>query len=640
MIIATAGHIDHGKTSLVRNLTGVDTDRLPEEKKRGMSIDLGFAYAPSGHGQILGFVDVPGHERFVRNMIAGVSGIDFALVVVAADDGPMPQTYEHIAILDILGIRAGAIALTKIDRSDAETLALVREEIDEMLAATNLAGAPVFALSNNSGEGIAALRAHLNSVAHAMQSRSVRGAFRMSIDRAFTVEGSGLVATGLVSSGKAAPGDHLLVSPAGVVVRIRGIHAQNRKSEHGLAGERCALNIAGSRLSSASIGRGMWLVAPQLDALVDRFDARLRLLKSEKKSLRHWTPVHLHIGAADIPARVAILQGKAIEPGESALVQIVMSDTASVLAGDRFIVRDQSAQRTLGGGSVIDPFAQARGRGRPERVKLIEALEQDNPRDALRCAVAVSPQGFAIGAFALAHNIVDAGEMNALTTELKLHLAGEGRDTLAFSNEQWSSWRQMAVESIGRSPANKSADGVPIETLFRMLDRKLTITALEAMLADAVSQGQLQHAGGGWRIAETKLSLSAADLPIWTKLLPMIEDDGLRPPTVSELAARLGLNVKTIDGVMRRAARLGLAIQISPNRFYRPDRLRALAEIAEAAAGQSPSGQFDARAFRDASNIGRNLTIEVLEHFDRMGLTRRIGDMREIRRPSPKLKWG
>lgn len=643
MIIATAGHIDHGKTSLVRRLTGIDTDRLPEEKKRGMSIDLGFAYASLGSEELLGFVDVPGHERFVRNMIAGVSGIDFALVVVAADDGPMPQTFEHMAILDLLGVRAGAVALTKTDRVDLEQIEFVAEEINEMLAPTHLAGAPIFPISNITGAGVEQLLAHLKFVAAKSHMRTTDGAFRLTVDRAFTIEGSGLVATGAASSGSVSSGDRLVVSPSGVEVRVRSIHAQNRKSDHGSAGQRCALNIVGSRLSNTSVRRGMSLVAPELYAPSSRFDARLTLLKGEKRPLRHWAPVHLHVGAADIPARIATLQKKAIEPGESSLVQIVLSEPTSVLAFDRFVVRDQSAQRTLGGGLIVDPFAKARGRGRPERVKLIEALGQNSLHDALRDAVALSPTGFSIGEFALARNVVSrsgVASIESLAMDLELRVVGEGRDSIAFSREQWAGWRKQAVEAVARSPASKSLDGVSIELLFRLLDRKLSVIALESILGEAVAEGILQHAGGGWRTPDAKLSLSAVDLPIWTKLSALIEHDGSRPPTVSEMATRLGQSAKSIDGVLRRAARLGFLVQVSPNRFYTPNRLRELAEIAEALARTSQNGSFDAKAFRDASRIGRNLTIEVLEHFDRIGLTRRAGDLREIRRPSAQLKWG
>ncbi len=252
MIIATAGHIDHGKTVLVKALTGVDTDRLPEEKRRGVSIDLGFAYDTFGDGTRVGFIDVPGHERFVRNMLAGVTGIDFALLVVAADDGPMPQTVEHLAILDLLGVTAGAVALTKIDRVSAERVAEVRGQIETILARTGLAGIPVFPVSGMTGEGIPALRQHLAEAAAAHAERSRPGHFRLAVDRCFTLTGAGVVVTGTVFSGSVAVGDRLMLSPRGLAVRVRAIHAQNQQAERGAFGDRCAINITGSGATSST----------------------------------------------------------------------------------------------------------------------------------------------------------------------------------------------------------------------------------------------------------------------------------------------------------------------------------------------------------------------------------------------------
>ncbi len=261
MIIATAGHVDHGKTSLVRAITGVDTDRLPEEKARGLTIDLGFAYHDLANGQRLGFVDVPGHERFIRNMLAGVSGIDYALLVVAVDDGPMPQTEEHLAILDLLGVTQGAVALTKIDRVDRTRVEEVAELTQLMLEPTGLAAAPVFPVSALNGEGVQALQSHLEGTAEAVAARVPSGNFRLAIDRTFTIQGAGLVVTGTVFSGAVALGDQVVLSPLGLPVRVRGIHAQNRSASQGQVGERLALNIAGANVDKSLVHRGDWILA-------------------------------------------------------------------------------------------------------------------------------------------------------------------------------------------------------------------------------------------------------------------------------------------------------------------------------------------------------------------------------------------
>jgi selenocysteine-specific elongation factor len=383
MIIGTAGHIDHGKTALVRALTGIDADRLPEEKARGITIDIGFAYRPVEGGETLGFVDVPGHERFVHNMLAGAVGIDFVLFVVAADDGPMPQTREHLQILDLLGLTGGIVALTKADLVTPERVGDVAQQMRTLLAPTGLASAEILPVSSVTSAGVAALEARLLSAAASLPPRPAAGYFRLAVDRSFTLAGAGTVVTGTVFAGQLAVGDHLLLSPSGLEARVRGIHAQNQAAERGRAGQRCAINLAGAQIDKDKIQRGDWLLAPPLHAPTDRFDARLRLLASETRPLRHWTPVHLHLGAAHVPARVALLDAEMLTPGEEALAQIVPDRPIGALHGDRLILRDQSAQRTIGGGTVLDPWPPARGRRKPARLAALRALEQPNAASAL-----------------------------------------------------------------------------------------------------------------------------------------------------------------------------------------------------------------------------------------------------------------
>ncbi|HXF66827.1 MAG TPA: selenocysteine-specific translation elongation factor, partial [Burkholderiales bacterium] len=358
MIVATAGHIDHGKTTLVKALTGVDTDRLPEEKARGISIDLGFAYLPLESGEVIGFVDVPGHERFIRNMLAGVCGIDFALLVVAADDGVMPQTVEHLHILDLLGVRRGLAVLTKSDRVPPERLAQVRVEVAELLATTRLAGIPVLATSAVTGAGVEELRRALVEAAAQQARRSAEGQyFRLAIDRAFIIAGSGTVVTGTVFNGSVAPGDRLVISPRGTPVRVRALQIRGEPASRAQAGQRCALNLSGADLET--VARGDWVLAEPIHAPTQRLDARVTVLAAETRALRHWTPLHVHLATADVTARIAIPGGAEIAPGASALVQLVLEKPIGALNGDRFILRDQSARRTLGGGVVLDPFARA-----------------------------------------------------------------------------------------------------------------------------------------------------------------------------------------------------------------------------------------------------------------------------------------
>ena len=375
MIVGTAGHIDHGKTTLVRALTGVDTDRLQEERKRGISIELGYAYTPLDNGDVLGYLDVPGHERLVHTMVAGACGIDFALLVVAADDGVMPQTLEHLAILELLGVSHGAVALSKADRADEQRLQTVQQQITRILASTTLRAVPIFALNATepNDPGTALLRRYLHDMAVRLPTHRDERLFRLAVDRVFTLTGHGTVVTGTVFSGQVQTGDTVLVMPAGMPVRVRSIHTQNRASERGSAGERCALNLVG--IDKSAISRGNWLAEPGIFAPTTRIDVRLHLLPNCGLRLDSWSPVHVHLGTTHRVAHVALLESASVSAGQSVRIQLVFDTPICTIPGDRFIVRDAQAIHTVGGGVVLDPFAPARKRRSSERIGYLDALE-------------------------------------------------------------------------------------------------------------------------------------------------------------------------------------------------------------------------------------------------------------------------
>jgi selenocysteine-specific elongation factor len=605
VIVATAGHVDHGKTSLVRALTGVDTDRLPEEKKRGLTIDLGFAYLDQ-----LGFVDVPGHERFVHNMLAGVAGIDCALLVVAADDGPMPQTREHLAILDLLGVPRGAIALTKIDRVAPSRIDEASAEIGALLAPTRLAGAPVFAVSNITNSGIPELLAFLKRAANEVAERKAGGNFRLSVDRCFTIAGAGLVVTGTALSGGIAAGDEVRAPLAGASARVRSIHAHNVPAASGRAGQRLALNLAGLQ-SNARIARGDWIVAGALPPPVARFDVRLKNILEHP--LKHWTPVHVHLGAADVLGRVAVLEDKEIAPGKAALVQLVLEKPIGALRGDGFIVRDQSSRRTLGGGSVIDVFPPARGRAKPERLAQLAAMEIDDDARALEALLALSPAGVDLARFAANRNL-------------------PAMSGWRFSDAHRLALREKALASIAAWHARSPDTVGPPEA--RILDgMRLPREVVIALAGELAAEGAIVREALGVRLPSHRVELSASDMALWQKVEPALKEAGLRPPPLGDLAVQLGVDPKRLEAALSRAARQGTVVRVSKNRFFLPDALGRLEEIARAELRSG--GSITAAAFRDRSGIGRNLTIEVLEYFDRIRFTRRVGDARVIRGQSP-----
>ena len=633
MIVATAGHIDHGKTVLVKALTGVDTDRLPEEKARGMSIDLGFAYAGVTGGPVLGFVDVPGHERFVRNMIAGVTGVDFALLVIAADDGPMPQTEEHLAILDLLGVGRGAVALSKIDRVSPDRVAEAKAEIEIVLAGTVLEDAPVFQVSGITGDGIAELRTHLEDAARTVGERAARGNFRLAIDRAFTVAGAGLVVTGPVFSGSIRTGDGLVVSPAGYKVRVRGIHAQNREAEQGTAGQRCAVNIAGPDLRNAEIRRGAWLVAEEAHVPTARFDARVRLLPGEARALRHWTPVHMHLGAADMPGRVAVLKGGPIAPGTDGLVQIVLDQPTAALHGDRFILRDQSARRTIAGGRVIDPFAPARGRARPDRLAKLAALEREAAADALAGLLGLSPLGADLAGFARARNLPPE-DSETLYGSVPMRRMGD----IGLSETHWEKLQQDTLAALARGHERAPGrGGLEDATLRREVSLRLPVEVFDAVVTALVDAGKVVREAAFLRLPRHRAVLAPKDAALWKRIRPLLEDSGVRPPSVSEIAGELSLPAQETERFLIRAGRIGLVIRVADNRFYTPAALLELGEMAEDIVTEKSDGMFSAADFRDRSGVGRNLAIEIVEYFDRAGFTRRNGNVRSVLKPAAEV---
>ncbi|MCZ6605199.1 MAG: selenocysteine-specific translation elongation factor [Alphaproteobacteria bacterium] len=637
MIIATAGHIDHGKTTLVTALTGVDTDRLPEEKTRGMTIDLGFAYRPLDEGPVMGFIDVPGHERFVRNMLAGVAGIDFALLVVAADDGPMAQTREHLAILNLLGITQGAVALTKADLADANRLAALEAEIAALIAPTGLKDAPIFRTSGATGDGIEALGAHLEAAARAHEARSAAGNFRLAIDRCFSVAGAGLVVTGTAFAGHTEIDDRLVVSPTGTHVRVRSIHAQNRNAETGAAGQRLGVNITGSGLNRAGVHRGDWLVAEAVHAPTRRLDARIRLLASEPRALRHWARVHVHLGSAEVTGRVALLADKAIEPGTGALVQLVLDDDICALGGDRLILRDASAQRTIGGGRVIDPFAPTRGRARPERLAVLVAMEEADPAVGLAALLDLSPLGVEEEKFRIARNIIPP-EMTRLVEAIRAVRFGAPGGGVIFAPASWEALKQSILGTLAEvhREAPETA-GLAEQSLRKRSCPRLLPGVFQAILQHLAEEGAVARVGAHLALPDHRARMSEEDEALWVRIADILEADPFRPPVVHAIAEELRRPPRDVERFMGRAERMGYLYRTARNRFFLRAPMIELARIAEAVAANAQDGRLAIPAFRGATEIGRNLAVEVLEFFDKAGLTARDGDARRMRANAARI---
>ncbi|MCU1213434.1 selenocysteine-specific translation elongation factor [Stenotrophomonas maltophilia] len=637
MIVGTAGHIDHGKTRLVRALTGIETDRLQEERTRGISIELGYAYVPvegsvGDASATLGFVDVPGHERFVHTMVAGATGIDMALLVIAADDGVMPQTREHLAILQLLGVDRGAVALTKIDRVDAARMAQVQTEIAALLAGTPLQDAPVFACNSTSPDdvGINALRTHLHACAtdefNARRAALHHELFRMPVDRVFSLAGHGTLVTGAVHGGVASVGEHLQLMPAATDVRVRSIHAQNRASERAMAGQRCALNLAA--IAREDIHRGDWIADPRALLATLRVDVRLRI-SAQAAPLRDWAPLHIHWGTMHRQAHLVLLEDA--PSGDGQLVQLVFDSPVCAMCGDRFIARDSAATHTLGGGIVLDPEPPQRRRRSPARLAWLRALEQLAAGAGLGPLLQQAPLGIPMAT--LQRYCRRAADRIDLPADTRRIVTRE--DTVVILASHWQVLREQVIASL-RSWHERCPDepGVDSGRLQRSTLPALATGLWNALLQDLLADGTLQRVGAWWRLPGHDHAPPERERLLLERVLPHLHAGGFDPPWVRTLATDFGLPEDEVRAILRRAAARGELFQVVPDLFYAPARIAELAAIV--ARLSQASGTVDAAAFRDAIGLGRKRSIQILEFFNRVGYTRRVGDQH---RPRGDLQW-
>jgi len=624
VIIGTAGHIDHGKTTLVRALTGIDTDRLKEERERGISIELGYAYVPLANGEMLGFVDVPGHEKLIHTMAAGASGIDFALLVVAADDGVMPQTREHVAILDLLGVAHGAIALTKCGRADAARSNAVREEIHALVDTGALRGAPIFAVNATRADdaGLAGLRDYLHAAAIASDHHRSDGLFRLAIDRVFTLAGHGTVVTGTVHGGAIRVGDSVSVMPQGLHARVRAIHANNRENRIGRAGQRCAINLAG--VEKTDLARGDWLADARAFAPSARIDVQLRVLKGAT-ALRNWTPVHVHLGAGHRLAHVVPLDSDIVAPGGTGRVQLVFDDVLCAAAGDRLILRDAAARHTLGGGRVLDANAPARKRRGPERMRYLGAVEGLLAGRGIEALVLNAPFGLATAEL----ERVTALPMEAVALPADFRLIDTAAGRYVFASSRWQALRDAVMPALGSIHANAPEEpGVEITRLRRMAAPALPEPPWRALVEELVAEQRIARNGPWLHLPEHRIVMSAEETALAERLMPLIADGGYDPPWVRDLAQTAAAPEASVRQTLRKLARQGAVHQVVPDLFYAAERVRELAAII---AQLAEHGDVAAAGFRDRVGSGRKRAVQILEFFDRVGYTRRVHDAHRLR---------
>lgn len=628
MIVGTAGHIDHGKTTLTRALTGIDTDRLKEEKARGISIELGYAYAPLENGDILGVIDVPGHEKFIRTMAAGVTGIDAALLVIAADDGIMPQTLEHLAILRLLGVRRGAVALTKIDRVDTARVEQVEREINALLAPTDFAEAQIFRTNASAADdaGVQGLLRHLARMAASLPASDERRLFRLGVDRVFTLSGQGTIVTGTALAGSVRVGDMLQLAPGGQQARVRSIHAQNRSADTGRAGQRLALNLNG--VAKEDVERGAWVVAPALAECSPRIDAELTLTPECGQTLKSWSPLHVHLGAAHHTANVVLLDGELLAPGQTARVQLVLDAPVHAVPGDRFVVRNAQATVTIGGGMVLDPFGPARKRRSPARMAWLQALADFVANGDVASLLARSPLGLRRSALTrLSQLSVDRIALPADTIEVAL----QGGDALLLAAGEVQALEARIQAGLAEFHARAPDDAGPeLWRLKRIVAPEMEDRLWSRLVDTLIAAGQVKQRGRSLHLPGHSVELSESEQKQATPLLAALLEGAFDPPWVRDLSRDHGMAEAEVRRLLLKLSKTGEISQVVPDLFYHPKRLAELAALV------ATLPEVQASAFRDATGLGRKRAIQILEFFDRVGYTRRVGNIHLIR---PNAVW-
>jgi len=627
IIVGTAGHIDHGKTVLIRALTGVDTDRLPEEKKRGISIDLGFASFRLPSGRLAGVVDVPGHERFVHNMLAGVHGMDVVLLVVAADDGVMPQTREHLHILDLAGVRNGIIVVTKIDLVDAVWLEMVEEDIRQAVAGTVFADAPMVRVSAFTGEGLDSLVATIDEVASRVGERDASGLVRLPVDRVFTIPGFGTVVTGTLVSGTIRPGDHLTILPRDQRVRVRQVEVDGPVPA-AVAGQRVGVSLVG--VEKEDVSRGDVLTEPGAIVPTMAFEGRLVLLADAPRPLHHNDRVHLHTGTAEVLGRVLLREGELLAPGQSGYIRFQSESPLVLIPQDRFVVRSYSPVTTIGGGVVIDPHPRGRIRSRP--VSELQVLEAATDVQRAVESLLRPVQGQLVpqlpGEVAQMTGLSPAQAANALE-----EAAGQGKEVIKLPGGYFlhrrvlETWAEKLTQHLQQYyQKNPLRRGPTTEELRTGLWRGLEPRRFQPLISALTATGKFTLSNDVVSLPDHVVALSPEQQEIVARLEQALRDGGFAPPGPAELATLLAVPVPVVRELLDYLCEENRVVKVSED-LYLPSTAMAEARrrLGEFFASRST---MTAAELRDLLGTTRKYALPIAGYLDTAGFTRRVGDVR------------
>lgn len=628
IIIGTAGHVDHGKTMLIKALTGIDTDRLAEEKKRGITIELGFAFLELPNGERAGIVDVPGHEKFVGNMLAGAGGIDLALLVVAADDGIMPQTREHLGILRLLGVNEGIIVITKADLVEPDWLELVTQDIRGEVKATPWESAPVIAVSAYTGQGIGELKDTIFKALDKASAKNTGGPFRIPVDRVFSVGGFGTVITGTLIEGSVAVGDEAELYPAGLRVRVRNLQVHSRDVEKACAGQRVAVNLAGIPKEEAT--RGNVLASPGSMQNTLMLDVKLRILPDSGRAVKNGARLHLYHGARELLCKVALLDADSLLPGQEGYAQLRLTEELAAKKGDRFVVRFYSPVETVGGGVVLDPDPPRRRRHSQKVLDALNVREHGSAAENLAQTIADGSPKLAPLSWVRSRTGRDGdafrAELEKLVAAGQVFLLG---DKVAIDKNYKDALARSAKQILGDYHRdNPLQAGMRRDELRSRLlpgrDANLADRALDMLAEDGVLSLDSQKAA----LAGFAVKYSADDKKLAEKVEAVFRGAGYAPPGVEEILAMFPKEGKAVKKVLEAMLASGALVSAAPQVYFHKEAMTGAREKISGFIAEN--GQITLAQFRDISGTSRKFALMLLEYFDRHGITKKVGDARVL----------
>jgi selenocysteine-specific elongation factor len=632
VVLGTAGHIDHGKTTLIKALTGVDCDRLKEEKERGITIELGFTSMALPSGLKISIVDVPGHEKFVRHMVAGVTGIDLVVLIIAADEGVMPQTREHLDICKLLRVKKGLIALTKIDLVEKDWVDLVKEEVGEFVKGTFLEGTAIVPVSSTTGEGIPDLVAEVDRLAQAVEERPSEGLLRLPIDRVFTMKGFGTVITGTVIAGKISVGDSVEVIPRGLEAKVRGVQAHGEAVEAATAGLRVGINLQG--LEKAGVERGDVIVQAQALKSTSILDVIFQLLPGAAKPFKNRTQVRLHVGTVEVLGRAILLNQEEIKPGEEAYLQLRLEDPVAALPGDRFVIRSYSPVLTIGGGEILDAFPSRHKRLSPQVREEMAILEKGSEEEKVKLRLFKAGPG----GLSWAEMVMRSNQLPSKLKPLVDSLVSKG-GILRFNGERLRYLHPQIMADLKRfsldflkefHQKNPLQSGAGKEELKSKLPRQVDARLFNHLLSILTEEKKIALEKDTVRLSSYSISLKEGEKDLRRKIILLFSGAKLQPPTVKEALAELGVPENELKPVLQLLTKENVLVKVKEDLYFHRQALEELEGKMIQFLQQNK--EMTPPQFKDISQVSRKFAIPLMEHFDGKKLTMRIGDKRVLRK--------